>query len=78
MIWQLILGSDSLGGMVIYNIVVTFDRSSARMFSTAMLETYLSYHRTVWIAAADYYMYLHLIVLLQLTAILQFTIVTAS
>ena len=39
-----------------------FDFGFAKMFSTAISDTYF-YHKDVWIAAADYYIYINLIVL---------------
>ena len=39
------------------------------MCSSAIFETYFSYDKDVWIAAADYYAYFFLIVLFPLTAI---------
>ena len=44
-----------------------------RLFSTAILETYLSYHKDIRIAATDHYMYIYFYLSLQspLTAVLQ-------
>ena len=36
---------------------VTFYLGSARMFSAAIFETYLSYHKDVWITVGDYYVH---------------------
>ena len=35
---------------------VTFNLGSAKMCGPAIFEAYFSYHKNVWIAAADYYM----------------------
>ena len=37
-----------------YDFGVTFDLDTARMLSTAIFETYFSYHKDMWIAATDY------------------------
>ena len=56
----------------------TFNLSSAKVFSPVIFETYFSYHKDIWIAATDYYMYFYLIVLFPLTAVLQSINFTAS
>ena len=38
---------------------VTFDRGPARLFSTAIFETYFSYQKALWIAATDSFMHFH-------------------
>ena len=55
---------------------VTFNFGSAKMcsparFGYAILETYLSYDKDIWIAATDYYMHFYINVLFPLTAILK-------
>ena len=55
-----------------------FNLGSAKVFSPAIFETYFSYHKEVWIAEIDQYMYCYLIVLFPLTAILQLINVTFS
>ena len=47
---------------------------SANVCSAAIFETFL-YHKDIWIAATDYFMYFYLIVLFPLTAMLQFIFV---
>ena len=49
---------------------VTLNFGSAKVCS-ATFETYFSYDKDLWITATDYYMYFYIIVLFQLTAILQ-------
>ena len=50
---------------------MTFDLSSARMYSTATFVVYCSYHKNISIAVADYYLYFYLIVLSPFTALFQ-------
>ena len=45
-----------------YDIVVTFDFGSARIFSTVTFEKYFYYHKNIWLAATGYYCNLYLIV----------------
>ena len=40
---------------------VTFDLSSARLFSAATFVTYFSYDKSIWTVATDYYFYLILL-----------------
>ena len=58
--------------------VVILNRGSAKMCSHAIIETYFSYDKDVWIGVADYYMYVYLFVLFMLVAILQLINFTAS
>ena len=46
---------------------VALDLGPARMFSTAIFETYFSYHKDSWITATDYNMYVYLSVLSMLS-----------
>ena len=55
---------------------VTFN--FAKMCSTAIFETSLSYDKDILIAATDHYMHFYIIVLFPLTPILQLIYVTAS
>ena len=57
---------------------VTFNFGSVKACSPAIFETSSSYHKDIWIAATDYYMYFCIIVLFPLTAILQLINFTAS
>ena len=50
---------------------VFFNFGSAKVCSTAIFETSFSYDKDIWIAVADYYMDIYIIVLFPLTAILQ-------
>ena len=50
---------------------VTFNLGPAKLCSPAIFETGLSYDKDIWIAAADYYVYIYIIVLFLLTTILQ-------
>ena len=58
---KLILGRDiSLECRFImsqHDLCMTFDFGSTTVFSTAIWETYLLYHKDIWIAVGDYYMY---------------------
>ena len=56
---------------------VTFNLGSVRMFSTAISKTYVSCHKNLWIAATNYNMYLHRILLSPLTTLLD-SFLTAS
>ena len=56
---------------------VTFSFGSAKVCSPAIFETCFSYDKDIWMAT-DYYMYLQIIVLFQLTSILQLINFTAS
>ena len=51
---------------------MAFNLGSGKVCSPAIFQTYFSYHKDIWIAVTDYYMYFYLIVLFPLTAILQF------
>ena len=42
------------GGVGVHRHGVTFNFGSAKMFGPAIFETYFSYHKDMWIAAADY------------------------
>ena len=53
---------------------VTFNFDSAKACSPAIFETCFSYDKDTWIAATDYYMNFHIIVLFPLTAVLQLII----
>ena len=57
---------------------VTFKFGSANVCSPAIFETSFSYDKDIWIAATDYYMHFHIIVLFPLTVILQLINFTAS
>ena len=46
-----------------------FRFGSAKVCSPAILETYLSYDKDIWIASTDYYMYFYIVLLLPFTAI---------
>ena len=61
-----------LEGVDVQHSGVTFYLDSARTFSTAKIETYFTYHKAIWIAAAKYFIYFYPSVLSQLTAILTF------
>ena len=50
------------------HISLTVDLASARMFSAVIFGTYFFYHKDVWIATTNYYMYFNLSVLFPLTA----------
>ena len=50
---------------------VTFSFGSARVCSSAILETSFSYDKEIWNAATDYCTYFYTIVLFQLTSVLQ-------
>ena len=54
---------------------VIFNLSSAKVCSTAIIETYFSYYKRIWIAVTYYYMYL--IVLFLLVAILQLNFIAS-
>ena len=54
-----------LSPCVIYNL------GSAKVCSPAIIETYLSYDKDIWIAATDYFMHFYFIVLFLLVPILQ-------
>ena len=59
-------GGGGGGGVCVQHqndLEMTFDPGSARMFSTAIFEIYFSYHKDMYTAATDYYMWFHLIVL---------------
>ena len=49
---------------------VTFSFGSSKVCSPVILETCFSYDKGIWIAATDYYMYFHIIVLFPLKSIL--------
>ena len=57
---------------------VTFNFGPAKVCSSAIFETCLSYDKDIWIAAADYYVYVHIIVLFLLPTILQLITFTVS
>ena len=50
----------------------------AKVCSPAIIETYFSYNKDLWIAVADYYVYFYLIVLFLWVAILKLINFTAS
>ena len=59
--------------MLLCDLGHTFDFDSARMFSTTIFDTYISYHKDTYmdyIYGTDYYMYFYIIVVSLLTAIL--------
>ena len=56
---------------------VTFNSGSVKVCSPAIFQTSFSYDKDIWIAATDYYMHFHIIVLSPLTAILQLISFTA-
>ena len=59
---------------------VTFSFGSAKVCYPAIFETSFSYDKDIWIAATDYYWYMHfyIIVLFPLTSILLLKSFTAS
>ena len=57
---------------------VTFNFGSVKVCSPSIFETSFSYDKDVWIAATDYYLHFHTIVLFLLTAILKLINFTAS
>ena len=59
------------------NQCVTFNLGFAKVFSPILFDTYFSYHKDMMIAASDYYMYFHVIMLFPLTAILKLINFTA-
>ena len=61
-----ILGSV---GMLSHGVI--FNLGPAKVCSPAIIETYFSYDKYIWIAVTDYHMYFNLIVLFLLKAILQ-------
>ena len=69
-----------LGSVGVQSHGVIFNLGSAKVCSPAMIETYISYDRYIyiWIAVTDYCMYFYLFVLLLLVAIIQLTSFTAS
>ena len=51
---------------------VKFSIGSAKVFTCQLIfETGFSYDKDIWIAATNYYVYFHIIVLFPLTSILQ-------
>ena len=60
------------------NYSLTFNLGSAKVFSPALFEKYICYHKDIWIAATDCYMSFYIIVLFPLTAILQLINFTTS
>ena len=57
---------------------VTLSFGSAKVCSPAIFETCFFEDKDIWIAATDYYMYFHIIVLFPLTSILQLINFTVS
>ena len=58
---RLTLGRDiGLGGVGVHH-GVTFNFGSAKVCSSAIFETYFSYDKDIWIAAAEYYMHFYII-----------------
>ena len=51
--------------------VVTFNLGPAKVCSAAIYDTYIAYHKDIWIAVTDYYMHFYIIMLFPLTAIHQ-------
>ena len=51
-----------LGSVGMLNSDVTFNLGFANVYSTAIIETYFTYDKDIWIAATDYYLYFYLIV----------------
>ena len=57
---------------------VTFNFSSAKVCSAAIIQTSFSYDKDIWIARTDFYMRFYIIVLFPFTAILLLINFTAS
>ena len=57
---------------------LTFNFGSAKVCSPAIFETCFSNDKDIWIAATDYCIFFHIIVVSPLTAILQLVKFTAS
>ena len=63
-------------GMLSHGVI--FNLGPATVCSPAIIETYFSYDKDVWIAVTDYHIYFYLTVLFLLVAILQLISFTAS
>ena len=62
--------------MLSYSVIVKL--GPAKVCSPAIIETYFSHDKDIWIAITDYFMYFYLIVLFLLVAIHQFINFVAS
>ena len=67
-----------VGNIGMLNHRVTLNLGTAKVCTSAIFETYLSYHKDISIAVTYDYIYFYLIVLFPLTAMLPLMNLTAS